>query len=102
YALLNLKDRNVMKTIRFLSLFALTAASTFAATPIPSVKGDYLEVRSCDVYTGYCFANSEMNLAGKEGMMLWSIREGSWNGVKLDGLSVIAVVRTDATLGDLR
>jgi hypothetical protein len=91
-----------MKIIRFLSLLAFTAASSFAATPIPSVKGDYLEVRSCDVYTGYCFANSEMNLAGKEGMMLWNIREGSWNGVKLDGLSVIAVVRTDATLGDLR
>ena len=30
----------------------------------------------------------------------WSVREGSWNGVKLDGLNVIAVVRTDGTLGD--
>src|SRR3989442_16036870 len=43
-----------------------------------------------------------MGLTGKEGMLVWSVGEGSWNGASLDGLSVIAVVRTDGTLGDLR
>jgi hypothetical protein len=73
-----------------------------AAKPsVPAISGDYLEVRSCDVYTGPCFANSEMGLTGKEGIMVWSVRNGNWKGTALDGLSVIAVVRTDATLGDL-
>jgi hypothetical protein len=66
------------------------------------LTGDYLEVRSCEVFTGTCVANSELNLSGREGMLVWSIREGSWNGVSLKGLSVIAVVSTDDTLGDLK
>jgi hypothetical protein len=82
-----------------LSIAALTA---FASTPsAPTVSGDYLEVRSCDVYTGPCYANAEMNLSGKEGILLWSVREGNWNGTPLGGLSVIAVVCTDGTMGDL-
>ena len=73
-----------------------------AAKPaVSAISGDYLEVRSCDVYTGPCFANSEMGLTGKEGIMVWSVRDGNWKGTSLEGLSVIAVVRTDGTLGDL-
>jgi hypothetical protein len=34
-------------------------------------------------------------------LLVWAVREGTWEGVSLDGLSVIAVVRTDDTLGDL-
>ncbi|MFQ5739093.1 MAG: DUF1326 domain-containing protein [Acidobacteriota bacterium] len=64
------------------------------------VSGDYLEVRTSDVYTGPCFANSEVNLAGKEAIMAWRVRQGSWEGVAVDGLSVVAVIRARATLGD--
>jgi len=31
-------------------------------------------------------------------ILVWAVRAGTWNGATLDGLSVIAVVRTDATL----
>src|SRR4051812_24282036 len=91
-----------MKISTSISMLALIASSAFAVGTLPTISGDYLEVRSCDVYTGSCFANSEMNLTGKEGMMLWSVREGSWKGTKLDGLTVIAVVKVDGTLGDLK
>ena len=67
--------------IKVCSLLFVLAATAFAGNKAPAISGDYLEVRSCDVYTGYCFANSEMNLAGKEGLMLWSVREGEWKGV---------------------
>src|SRR4051812_19232781 len=90
-----------MKTL-LLSIFALTASTGLAANHPPTISGDYLEVRSCDVYTGYCFANSEMGLTGKEGMLVWSVREGTWNGTKLDGLSVLAIIHADGTLGDLK
>jgi hypothetical protein len=83
-------------------LTACAAGLATASRPQPSIAGDYLEVRSCDVFTGSCVANAEMGLSGREGMMVWSIRAGSWQGTKLDGLKVIAVVRTDNTLGDMR
>jgi hypothetical protein len=88
------------KTLAALTLI-LAATAAFAVTT-PTITGDYLEVRSCDIYTGPCFANAEMGLTGKEAIMVWSVKEGSWQGTSLDGLSVIAVVRTDATLGNLK
>src|SRR5262245_66253162 len=91
-----------MKTMLSLSLVSwLSFAGLGSDKPQTSLRGDYLEVRSCDVYTGACIANSEMGLSGKEAILVWSIREGSWHGVPLNGLSVLAVVRADGTLGDL-
>src|SRR5438045_6762735 len=92
-----------MKMKLSVAMLMVAMATAFAGKQLtPTISGDYLEVRSCDVYTGPCFANAEMGLTGKEGMLVWSVREGSWNGVKLDGLNVIAIVRADGTLGDLR
>ncbi len=82
-----------------LLLTALVAASALAARA-NGISGDYLEVRTCDIYTGPCFANAEMGLTGKEAILTWAVREGTWNGTRLDGLRVIAVVRTDNTMGD--
>lgn len=88
-----------------MKLTALLALSLLAAFPASKasnpITGSYLEVRSCDVYTGPCFANAEMGLTGKEGMLVWSIDHGTFDGTPLDGLKVIAVVHTDGTLGDL-
>jgi hypothetical protein len=64
------------------------------------IRGDYLETRSADVYTGQCFANGEVNLVGNEAILAWHIRSGSWNGVPLQGLTVAAAVRAKGTLGD--
>ena len=85
-----------------IATLGLGALSTQAAKDAAPVTGSYLEVRSCDVYTGPCFANGEMGLAGKEGILVWTVREGSWQGTALDGLSVIAVVRADGTMGNLQ
>jgi len=75
-------------------------AAGLAVPAQAAIKGDYLEVRGADVYTGPCFANSEMNLEGKQAILAWKITNGSWDGVSLDGLSVVAVVKANATLGD--
>jgi hypothetical protein len=93
-----------MKAKTSLAILTLAAAATvFAAKhSTPGISGEYLEVRSCDVYTGPCFANAEVGLTGREGILAWSIREGQWEGTRLDGLKAIAVLRTDATLGDQR
>lgn len=65
-----------------------------------AVTGDYIEVRSADVYTGPCFANSQVDLEGKQAILAWKVQNGDWQGVNLAGLSVIAVVDAKATLGD--
>ena len=91
-----------MKTKLILALAALTTTLTLPAKqPTPAISGDYLEVRSCDIYTGACVANSEMGLTGKEGMLVWHVKHGVWKGASLDGLSVVAVFQTDSTLGDV-
>jgi hypothetical protein len=64
------------------------------------VSGEYIESRTADVYTGPCFANSEVNLTGQEAVLGWHVDKGTWENVSLDGLSVAAVVRASATLGD--
>ncbi len=64
------------------------------------ISGQYIEFRNADVYTGPCFANSEVGLTGQEAVLAWRIDRGSWGNVPLDGLSVVAVVRASATLGD--
>ncbi len=64
------------------------------------ISGAYVEARTADVYTGPCFANSEVGLVGNEAIMAWRVDSGGWDGVDLEGLSVLAVVRSEATLGD--
>jgi len=81
----------------------LLLAFLFLAVPFTfaqQISGDYIETRSADVYTGQCFANGEVNLVGNEAIMGWHVAKGSWDGVPLDGLNVVAVVRAKATLGD--
>jgi len=90
-----------MKIILTLATLALTTLGTFSSSRPIGISGDYLEVRSCDVYTGSCVANSEMGLSGREGILVWTVKQGTWKNTALDGLSIIAVVRTDNTLGDL-
>jgi hypothetical protein len=80
---------------------AVAATPAVKPTPQPNIAGNYIEIRSCDVYTGSCFANAEMTLTGHEAIMAWSVRDGALDGVQLDGLNVIAVVQGSETLGDV-
>src|SRR5262252_5261265 len=72
-----------------------------ASAQAQQITGDYIETRNSEVWTGACVANSELNLAGDQAILAWRVNHGAWNGVSLDGLSVIGVVKTAATMGDL-
>jgi hypothetical protein len=65
------------------------------------IHGNYMEARTADVYTGPCFANSEVGLTGQLAVFGWKVTEGSWNGVSLNDLGVVGVVRASSTLGDV-
>jgi hypothetical protein len=62
-------------------------------------RGLYVEARTCDVWTGPCFANADFNIGGKQGVMAWRVEKGEAGDVSLDGLSVVAVVSAANTLG---
>ncbi len=92
-----------MKRAVFVVLvLSLTACLSFAgAIPSSSIYGNYVEARTADVYTGPCFANSEVGLTGQLAVFGWKVTEGSWNGVSLNGLGVVGVIRASSTLGDV-
>jgi hypothetical protein len=79
-----------------LSLFAAVLAPSFAAAE--DVSGIYMEARTCQVYTGPCFANAEVNLTGKDALMAWNIEDGKKSGVDISGLSVVLVLAASDTL----
>src|SRR5436853_5284311 len=81
-------------------LIALLVTFLSVALSAQQIRGDYIETRSADVYTGSCFANGEVNLVGNEAILAWHVQSGSWDGMSLDGLTVAAAVRARATLGD--
>jgi uncharacterized protein DUF1326 len=84
---------NLLMVAYFLGSFSISMAAQ-------EIRGDYLETRSADVYTGQCFANGEVNLVGNEAILAWHVRTGSWDGIPLEGLTVAAAVRANGTLGD--
>jgi hypothetical protein len=81
---------------------AATASISIAAgLPARNINGNYIEARTTDVYTGPCFANGEIEMNGREAVFGWKITRGNWQGVDLAGLSVVGVIRTEHTLGDV-
>jgi hypothetical protein len=85
---------------RLLALVGTVVLALSSSLPAQQIRGDYVETRSADVYTGQCFANGEVNLVGNEAILAWHVQSGSWDGVSLDGLTVAAAVRANGTLGD--
>lgn len=82
-----------------IALLALSAASLSQFAEAAQITGEYLEARTCNVYTGPCFANAEMSLTGKEAVMAWKVDKGTWNDVNLDGLGAALVLHAQGTLG---
>lgn len=87
--------------LKTLSLLTYVAALTMfaSAQSHAEISGNYIEARTCQVYTGPCFANGETGLAGQEAVMAWNIEEGTHDGVDLSGLNVVMVIKADRTIG---
>src|SRR4029077_3450923 len=64
------------------------------------IRGEYIEARTADVYTGPCFSNAEVLIYGNQAVMAWKVTEGSYDGVDLAGLSIAAAVRGTTTFSE--
>ena len=89
-----------MRKFLGMGLAAIVLAGLAIVPGKAAITGDYLEVRNADVWTGPCFASSQVDLTGKQAILAWKINRGSWQGTDLSGLTVVAVVKASATLGD--
>jgi hypothetical protein len=87
-----------MKThmIAMAALVGLAGSTLLAGT---SIHGKYVEARTAEVFTGGCIMSSEADTVGKQAVLAWRLDRGSFNGVSLDGLSVVAALSGDANLG---
>jgi hypothetical protein len=85
--------------IRTLTLSALSLLLIGGSVHAADITGKYVEARTCDIWTGPCFANADFNLGGKNAVMAWKVDKGSFQNVALDGLGIVAVVSASDTLG---
>jgi hypothetical protein len=83
-------------TVFCVSLLALSANVAKAG----GLRGDYVEARTADVFTGPCFSNAEVFIYGNHAVMAWKVTEGSWKGVDLSGLCVAAAVNGTTTFSE--
>ena len=79
------------------AIIALAAAPLLAGGR--GVIGSYVEARTAEVFTGGCIMGSEAETMGKEAVLAWKVDRGSFNGIAVDGLSVVAAVAGDRNLG---
>jgi len=75
------------------------AVSPLMAGGKGTVSGTYVEARTAEVFTGGCIMNSEAETMGKQAVLAWKVDRGTFNGVSLDGLSVVAALAGDRNLG---
>lgn len=85
-----------MLRVLMLGSLMLVGTPLMAANPI---RGKYVEARTCQVYTGPCFANGEVGSVGKQAIMTWKIDSGSFDGIELSGRSAAVIVKASHTLG---
>ena len=85
----------------------LVAALVVLASPLAllsaggkgAVSGEYVEARTAEVFTGGCIMGSEAETVGRNAVLAWKVNQGSFNGVSLDGLTVVAAIAGDKNLG---
>jgi hypothetical protein len=87
-----------MKVLAAIVTAVLASGVVYASDP-GTVSGDYVEVRTAQVYAGGCIMGSEGEAAGREAILAWRVSQGGVNGVKLDGLSIVAAATADNNLG---
>jgi len=87
--------KNAIVAVALMSL----AASPLAAGGKGTVSGAYVEARTAEVFTGGCIMNSEAETVGKQAVLAWKVDRGTFNGIAIDGLSIVAAVSGDKNLG---
>ena len=89
--------RRLITTAAVASLFAAPLVARGVSNG--ALKGSYVEARTAEVFTGGCIMNGEAATTGREALLAWKVDRGSFGGVPLNGLAVVAAVAGDTNLG---
>ena len=65
---------------RFTVLCGALALSLSGASRAADIRGDYVEARTADIYTGPCFSNAEVFIVGNHAVMAWKVTRGRTKG----------------------
>src|SRR5262249_15549194 len=82
-----------------LAVFGVASTVSIAAGGKGTVSGAYVEARTAEVFTGGCIMGSEAETMGRQAVLAWKVDRGSFQGVPLDGLAIVAAVAGDRNLG---
>jgi hypothetical protein len=63
-----------------------------------AITGDYIEDRANKVYGCYCEWSGEGEYSGREAVLGWRLRSGSYRATDLSGVKIAAAIRGDRTL----
>ena len=88
-----------MKRAIIAAALAGMAVSPLLAGGKGTVTGAYVEARTAEVFTGGCIMNSEAETVGRQAVLAWKVDRGSFNGIAIDGLSIVAAISGDRNLG---
>jgi hypothetical protein len=87
-----------MRKYTLLAALAALAMSPALTARGVAIKGTYVEARTAEVFTGGCIMNAEAGTSGREALLAWKVDQGRFDGVALNGLSVVAAVAGDINL----
>lgn len=88
-----------MKRVVLTAAMAGLMASSVLGAGGASISGTYVEARTAEVFAGGCIMNGEAVTTGREALLAWKVTRGSFNGVPLNGLAIVAAVAGDTNLG---
>jgi hypothetical protein len=90
------EDKKMQRAILTTVLAGLVAVPLAARGG--SINGAYVEARTGEVFAGGCIINGEAATTGREALLAWKVDRGSFDGVSLNGLAVVAAVAGDVNL----
>jgi hypothetical protein len=70
------------------------------AVSASAVRGEYVEVRTASVFAGACHYNGERVTEGRSALSAWNFEGGSFEGVDLSGVKVLAAIACDENLAE--
>ena len=98
------RSRLTARCMPLVLIIALSGAAPMesppAQQPALGVHGDYVEARTASVFAGACHYNGERVTEGRSAVMAWNIAGGSFGGVDLSNVRVVAAVSCDDNLAE--
>lgn len=75
-------------TMKLLAICSLAFSAASAGWAAAGPSGEYVEVHSCEVYTGGCTASAQATQGGRQAVRVWRMEAGNVGEVDLSGLTV--------------